>query len=123
MRVRPCIRRGHGLLTFCRESFHPLLKSFRLADLLQHRLMAGAQGGNVVLQKRQFRLIGFVDLIIGGLDLFQFALERIEGAFITLIGKVCLLPLLLQTVNVRLDLSEFICPGFDFVFGRVIRPL
>ncbi len=123
MRVRSSVCRSHGLLTLGGQRLQPFLKSLRLADFLHHRLMPGAQCGDVLFQERQLGPVGLVDLIIGGLNLLQLALERGKGAFITLVGEMCLLPLLLQPFDVRLGLSQFIGPCFHFLLGGVVSPL
>ena len=49
--------------------------------------------------------------------------QLFQGAFITLVGEMRLLPLLLQTMELRLGLREFSGSRFCFMFGGVIGSL
>jgi hypothetical protein len=118
LRAGLCCR--HRVFVLGRERFQPFLDPFGLADFLQHGLMPGAQRGDAVLESREFGLVALVELLVGELDLFQFALESGKRAFFTLIGEVRLFSLLFEALNVRLRLGEFSGPRFDLVPGCLI---
>ena len=61
-RHRPFAQRGEGL--------QPFLNPLGVADFLQHGLVPGAQGCDVMLKRCEFGLVGLVELVVGSLELF-----------------------------------------------------